>query len=407
MGRIRGVILAFFGGLGIGLIMCRLFAYAPGHSLIFALSGTLGAVAGACGTGRSEKQGLCAMGAGVVLAGVLGAVVLPGYLLPLLNLGCCLLGLGALTATGYGFYGPLGVWSCLIAGVALLVAGHWGIYWQAGVLVAVVMTLVLTLDGFRDGSLRKSQHKNRSYVHIPNPSNIRRHSFLLVAIFFGIALLASLLCWGMQSLLVALFRGLFTRGNALYDAFVQWVEPIMEAFLLWLRSRLNRDTSSGGGGGGTTDGGWRKTSYVGSALATSLLIGAFIVLCGAIALGVGGLFLHQRLKKRESRETEAYEDFVEKLDHPGLFRRFRGRKGKQRLKDYDTPAMKIRFVFQQLLRKKQHQQGSVAHKTPNELLDVTVTDEATLVAAYNRVKYGHGQISPEELAAAKRYYDRL
>lgn len=405
MGRIRGILLSGLSGFGLGLILCRLYDRSPLLSLIFSLSGFLGAVAGAVSTGRSNRGSFGIMAAGVLLGGGLGAVFLPGYFFPVLNLGVCLLGLGALVATGYGFYGPLGVWGTLISGTAMVVAGHWGKTWQMIALGAMLVILLLTLDGFRDSSLRKSQHKNRSFSHIGNPGNIRRHSFVLVAVFLALALGLSLICWGMQSLFVGIFRSIFTRGNWLYDAFVQWIEPIMEAFLLWLRSRLNQD--SGGGGGGDSeiiDTGFKRMPYVGSALATTLLITAFVVLCGALALGVGGLMIHRRAKKREAREPEDFEDFVEKLEHPGLFHRLKKRREKNRLRDYDTPAMKIRFIFQQLLWKKQKKQGDAISKTPNELLDESVADEDVLIRAYNQVKYGHGQISKEDLAAAERYY---
>lgn len=406
MGRIRGILLVGLSGFELGLILCRLYDLSPLFSLIFALAGFLGAVAGAISTGRSDRGSLGIMAVGVLLGGGLGAISLPGYFLPVLNLGACLLGLGALVASGYGFYGPLGVWGTLISGTAMLVAGHWGKPWQMIALGAMLVILLFTLDGFRDTSMRKSQHKNRSFSHIGNPGNIRKHSFVLLALFLALALGLSLICWGMQSLFVGILRSIFTRGNWVYDAFIQWIEPIMEAFVLWLRSRLNQDSGSGGGGDSEIiDTGFKRMPYAGSALATGLLIAAFVVLCGAVALGVGGLMIHRRLKKREEREPEDFEDFVEKLEHPSLFRRLKKRKDKSRLRDYETPAMKIRFVFQQLLRKKQ-KSGSVICKTPNELLDVSVTDEDVLIRAYNQVKYGHGQISEEDLAAVERYYQR-
>lgn len=405
MGRIRGILLVGLSGFGLGLILCRLYDRSPLLSLIFALSGFLGAVAGAISTGRSDRSSYGIMATGVLLGGSLGAISLPGYFLPMLNLGVCLLGLGALVASGYGFYGPLGVWGTLISGTAMLVAGHWGKTWQMIALGAMLAILLFTLDGFRDTSMRKSQHKNRSFSHIGNPGNIQKHSFILLGIFLALALGVSLICWGMQSLFVEIFRSIFTRGNWLYDAFIQWIEPIMEAFLLWLRSRLKQD--SGGGGHRDSeiiDTGFKGMPYVGSALATTLLIVAFVVLCGALALGVGGLMIHRRTKKREAREPEDFEDFVEKLEHPGLFHRWRKRREKNQLRDYHTPAMKIRFIFQQLLWKKQKKHGNAISKTPNELLDESVADEDVLIRAYNQVKYGHGQISKEDLAAAERYY---
>jgi hypothetical protein len=64
-------------------------------------------------------------------------------------------------------------------------------------------------------------------------------------------------------------------------------------------------------------------------------------------------------------------------------------------------------VFQQLLRKKQKTQPGAITRTPNELRDDTIRDEETVIAAYNRVKYAQGDVSPEELRAAERYLKHL
>lgn len=46
MGRIRGILLVGLSGFELGLILCRLYDLSPLFSLIFALAGFLGAVAG-------------------------------------------------------------------------------------------------------------------------------------------------------------------------------------------------------------------------------------------------------------------------------------------------------------------------------------------------------------------------
>lgn len=408
MGRIRGILLSLLGSFALGLILCRLWNLAPESALAFAAAGTLGAAAGALATGRSSGIGMAAMAAAILLSGLLGIWGFDGFLKPLVTVGLCLLTLAALTASGYGFYGPLGVYATLGAGLSMFISRSWGDSWEMAACITAISALLLTLDGFRDTSMRKSQHKNRSYRNIGNPAKIQQHSVLLVLIFLALALAAALLCRGVQSIVVAGIKALFSEGAVLYDEYLAWIKPIIDAFQAWLRSILHRKSGDGGGAGvEERDDGWKRLPYFGSAISTSIMVFCFIALCAAVSVLLGSLVIRSRMKGRNEKEIVDYEDFVEKLDRPGFLKRWQNRKKGQKLRDFDSPAMKIRFIFQQMLRRKAKDDNSAILKTPNELLDPTVTDEDILVDAYNRVKYGKGNVSNEDLAAAERYWKNL
>ena len=65
--------------------------------------------------------------------------------------------------------------------------------------------------------------------------------------------------------------------------------------------------------------------------------------------------------------------------------------------------MKIRFAFQQLLRRREQTEPMACAKTPNELREQDSADADTVIDAYNRVKYGLGNVTEQELQAARRY----
>ena len=408
MGRIRGILLSLLGSFALGLIFCRLWDLPPETALVFAASGTLGALSGAFATGRGTGISMTAAVTAILLSALLGIWQFDGFLKPLAIVGLCLLTLAALTASGYGFYGPLGVYTTLGAGLSMVISRSWGDFWEVTACLTAVFALLLTLDGFRDTSMRKSQHRNRSYRTIGNPAKIQQNSVLLVLFFLILALILTLLCWGVQSMVVAGIKALFSEGAVLYDEYMAWIKPILDAFQAWLRSILHRKSGDGGGSGiEERDDGWKRLPYFGSAVSTTIMVFCFIALCATVSILIGGLLVRSRIKGRREKEIVDYEDFVEKLDRPGFFKRRKAQKKGQKLRDFDSPAMKIRFIFQQMLRRKAQEDGRAILKTPNELMDPTVADEDIRVDAYNRVKYGKGNVSEEELTAAERYWKNL
>ena len=97
-----------------------------------------------------------------------------------------------------------------------------------------------------------------------------------------------------------------------------------------------------------------------------------------------------------------YIDEIERLERP-IRKRRKWFNRKQRFDDFDSPAMKIRFAFQQLLRRREQTEPMACTKTPNELREQDSADADVVIDAYNRVKYGLGNVTEQELQAARRY----
>lgn len=105
-------------------------------------------------------------------------------------------------------------------------------------------------------------------------------------------------------------------------------------------------------------------------------------------------------------EGEDYVDEIEALERPRTHRRFHRQSG-QSFSDFADDRLKIRFAFQQLLRRRKEKDNLAHTKTPNELRQEELEEEDRLIAAYNRVRYGDGNVTKKDILAAKRYLELL
>ena len=93
-----------------------------------------------------------------------------------------------------------------------------------------------------------------------------------------------------------------------------------------------------------------------------------------------------------------YVEEYEALERP-KWRLFH-RKRKERHPDYQG-AMKVRYAFQTLLRNRMKQDPTAYTKTPNELRKEQDTDD--LIDAYNRVRYGDGNVPQGQLENVEKW----
>lgn len=396
------------GSWGIGLILCRLQGLVPYGALVVLSAGMVGSTIGAVTMGRKPQVSIALFTAGLLSVAALSFWWFGGYLLPLLTSGVYLLTAGALTVTGYGFYGPLGVWSTVLLSLSVFAAGDYGGFWGISAGIAALFALLLTLDGFRDSSIRKSQHKKREHRVVDDPGHLQRHSYLLTGLFLILSLSVGLLTLGLSSGLVQAVRSAFSEGTAGAAGIFKWIFWLIEAFLQWFSDLFpdiedknptyqpdnSREAPIYTGG----EGSW---------LSTVIMIICFVLACLGLSIVLGRMLFKARRQNRHAQDISDFEDELESLTRPGFRLRWKRKRTRQRYREFSDPALQIRYVFQQLLRKRQKEDGTVLTKTPNEVLNPQVTDEAVLVAAYNRVKYAEGSVSPQELAAAERYLKKL
>jgi amino acid transporter len=316
-----------------------------------------------------------------------------------------LLSAGALLVSGYGFYTPLGIWTMVLLALSIPAATKLGL--RMPDTVGLLLALGLTLDGLRDSSMRKGQLRGRDSAHLENPGNLLEHSYGLLAIFALGAVILGLLTFGFSHYLGRGISALAGGSVAGVSGILRWIVWLITFIIQWF-SDLFPDLPEDGPGEGLSrdidqpvytggDGSW---------LSTVLLVILLVTLAIGLCAAAGAVLLGARKRAKKQETASDFVDEVEKLERPKGFLR-RKQRGRQKLSDFRSPNMKLRFVFQQLLRKKQKTQPQAITKTPNELRDDTIQDEKTVISAYNRVKYAQGEVTPEELQAAERYLKHL
>lgn len=397
---LRSVLLCFLGTWGAGLIVCRVLGLAPGDSLILAIGGGLcGSLSALCQSRGRVVSGVL-LGLGLLCAAGLGASL--GGPLPLLfAVVAGLLCFGAVTLGGWGFYGPLGVWSVVIWSVSILLSGAFGGSWQWASGLAALLSLGLTLDGFRENSVRRGRLLSRD-VPLGEAFGLLGNSRLLLGLFLCLAVAAALGLMGVFSLI---FGGIKLLGHFLLTGTGKLgytVALLLGKLITWLLSLLP-SLPSQESAAGRTEFKFDMEPYDGGSPGSTLLF-VMLLVVGAVALvTASGLWILR--KKRHKKETAPelcdYVDEIERLERP-KWRPFsrRGRK-KAKMSDY-RGAMKIRFAFQQLLKRRLEEDGTARSKTPNELRRAGHPDEDTLIDSYNRVRYGNRGVTEAEIAAAER-----
>lgn len=400
-GRLRSTLLCILGSFSVGVLLCQIQHSDFWGTLVFLAAGALGSLAGALVTGIKSKGCMLLVAAGFLCCAIAAVVCFGGYLMPIFGCAIYMLTFGALIVSGYGFYGPLGVWSTLLSALSAIAAT--GLFVPL-TLAVTLGCLILTLDGFRDSSLRKGQHKKREYKTVDNPGHMVQHSYILLGLFFVGALTLGLLTLGLSSGLLNGARRAMNEGVGGIGTVLNWIFWLIEAIIQWF-SNLFPDLEPGSGSPMDLPDHDIPiyTGGKGSLLWTIIMVVVFVCACLLISILAGRLLLKARKNAKSDDDICDFEDEIEELEHPRFGLRWKTRRKKQRYRDIQDPALKIRYVFQQLLRRKAKNDGTAIVKTPNELLDTSIPDEETLICSYNRVKYACGSVSGPELEAAERY----
>lgn len=390
-------LLGAMGAMGAGLIFCRALGLEPFWSLIPAAAGLLGGIGGMLGFGRSN----------LTAGGLLSLSVLAGFLGGLWGLGSVVGGLftaaaailvfTAITFWGYGFCGHLGCWSVILLASAVFLSGSFGARWQALASLCAVLGLVLTLDGFRVNALRKSQHLGAGDPTV-GLGHMGRGSLRLFVLFLLGSILAALICYLVVALLSGSAARLWAQIQETAVAFYNWLGVWIERFRAWFLGLFRLDVEREHTHVKEVRGGKPLPGIV-AAAGTALMVICLIV---GIGLFAGALLVVRhivRVRPKITRQAVDFVDEIEDLERPKGRLRTLLRRSKARMSDYQG-AMKIRFAFQQLLRRRKESDPTAYAKTPNELRQQPQED--ALIDAYNRVRYAQGDVTEADIAAAER-----
>lgn len=397
LGPIRTALLCCLGSLGAGNLLTGLLDLPEYHIALFVAAGLLGSGIGAITLEKSQKWMIGLLCGGMLAAIAAGILCLKDGMAMVFLAIVYALSAGAAIMGGYSYYGPTGWWCLAILALAYLLDAHTGV-----LLGAMLLGLVLTLDGFRASTMRKAQLKDQYVRHLDNPSGILGYSLMLLCILLPIMLGLGLLAMLLGDQLTGALGKVGARSAPGLLKVLTWIQGLILAFLKWFRSLFHFKK---GIDSAEPTGDYVPKQYSGgpgSWLMTILLVTATAVLLLSVAAGAGTVLLRRQKRPREEAEVQDYIDEIEQLERP-IRKRRRWFNRKQRFEDFESPAMKVRFAFQQLLRRREQTEPMACTKTPNELREQDSADADAVIDAYNRVKYGMGSVTEQELQAAKRY----
>ena len=391
--------------------------------LLPCLSG-IGYVLGRVSMRRSMglSMGLC--GVGVVLGGILSLVLCPAgtlvhVLIFLLTVFFSAFFFFAARKAGYSIYSPMAVTGILLHVLVLIICT--GMQWKDS--VARVLSIVsiafflLSLFSFSSKGLRKSMQRSVSEKRIRYPAGIQMGNFLLVTGFIIAA--------AFVSNIYPIFR-LFSAGFA-------YVVQAIIAFFAYLATLIKHKPI---GSDPVTEkepsiaedsilnaepkgeAGWVTNRVEIIAFVVVLLVVIYALYRLLMKLREKGVRLpafFQRFKDRFAPVAdEDYVDETESLfDAKEMLGETRARMKRalkklrerpQKLEDFPDNRMKVRFAFQQLLKRSVSRQPGASAMTPEELLRKDYPgepDTAALVDYYNKARYSEEPI-PDDAAACAR-----
>ena len=183
LGPIRTGLLCCLGSLGAGILLTELLGLPEYHTALFVAAGLLGSGIGAMTLEKFRKWVIGLLCGGLIAAILTGILCLKDGMAMIFLAIVYALSAGAAMVGGYGYYGPTGWWCLAILALAYLLGKHTGI-----LLGAMLLGLVLTLDGFRAGTMRKAQLKDQYAKRMDNPAGILGYSVMLLCIMLPVLL---------------------------------------------------------------------------------------------------------------------------------------------------------------------------------------------------------------------------
>ena len=299
---------------------------------------------------------------------------------------------------GYGFPAKLGLVTMTALLIDLLMTT--GIY-QSMSCIAAIAAGILTMDGMRDRSLRKAQLQNQIDRVSHGGTGLSANSVMLTAWFLIGAVLAAMVSYLLLRLLWIGILALISKLSGPAGDLFAWLRAMHQRFYAWFISHFQY-TPEGPHVKEEIDDAMDWTPGTGLLMTSSvLMIALFIIGAGMIA-AVGTVFVYQA-RKPKANPSDTPMDYVEEyeaLERPKL-RLFR-RKRREKPTDYQG-AMKVRYAFQTLLRNRMKLDPVAYTKTPNELRKAQDTLEDELIDAYNRVRYGDGNVPQGQLENVEKW----
>lgn len=368
------------------------------------------------------SMGLCI--GGTVIAVILAVLLSPAgvlirLLMALVTLFFSVFFFFSARKAGYAIYAPMAVTGILLHVLILIICT--GLQWEDSIarLLSVVSIafFLLSLFAFSSKGLRKSMHRTSSDRRVRYPAGMQMGNFLLVTGFIIIAAFISniypifhlfsnafshVINW-----LVALFALLSSKFHrrVLVDSTIDQAEQSVAE-----DSILNAEPKG--------EAGWVTTMVEIIAFVVVVLVVIYALYRLMLKLRERGVRLPGFLRNfRDRFAPVAEEDYVDETENLFDAREMLGdtrarmkkalhklRERPQKLEDFPDNRMKLRFAFQQVLKKLSAQNPGAAAMTPNELQHQDFPNEAEaaqFMTYYNEARYSTRDIPDDAVCCAR------
>ena len=395
---LRNTLLGTLGAMGVGLLLCRMLRYDVRFLWLLTGLGSMAGISASLAVQRGRIcQGIC-IGATVITSGIGGAWLIGNLWGGVYAMAAAIAVYLAVFTGGYGFPAKLGLVTVTALLIDMLMTT--GIY-QSISCVAAIVAGIMTIDGMRDRSLRKAQLQNQIDRVSHGATGLHANSVMLITLFLIAAVLAAVVSYLFLRLLWMGATALISKLSGPAGDLFAWLRVLQQRFYAWFISHFQY-TPEGPHVTEDFDDVMDWTPGTGLLMTSSvLMIALFIIGAGMIA-AAGAVFVYQ-VRKPKANSSDTSMDYVEEyeaLERP-KWRLFH-RKRKERHPDYQG-AMKVRFAFQILLKSRMKSDPSAFSKTPNELRDDKDENEDSLIDAYNRVRYGDGNVPQGQLEKVEKW----
>lgn len=320
---------------------------------------------------------------------------------------------------GYAIYAPMAITGILLHVLVLIICT--GLQWNDSVarLLSVVSIafFLLSLFAFSSKGLRKSLHRTSSDRRVRYPAGMQMGNFLLVTGFIIVA---------------AFISNIYPIFNLFSGAFSHVINALI-AFFALLSSKFHRrvlvDSTVDQAEQSVAEDSILNAEPKGEAgwVTTMVEIIAFVVVVLVVIYALYRLMMKLREKGvrlpgflrnfRDRFAPVAEEDYVDEtenlFDTKEMLADTRARMKKalrklrerpQKLEDFPDNRMKLRFAFQQILKKRSAQNPGAAALTPNELQNrdfSSDTEAAQFMEYYNEARYSDKDIPEDAVSCAR------
>ncbi len=408
----------------LGVLAEQLCGYPLYTCCLVPMLSVLGHLAGRLSMKMPAPVAMAMCGGSAVIATVLSYFLCPGF--TLVTLLICLLSLFfsvffffSARKAGYTIHAPTTVSGVLIHIFVLICCA--GFVWPQNVtqLVSVVSIIffLLTLFAMSAKGLRKSLFRGNSHKSVTYPAGMQMGNFLLVTGFIIIA---------------AFISNIYPIFNLFSEIFAYVLKAIIAAFAFFIslfdRRGFSTDVEEGVSQEAAQnsimnaepkgEASWITKSVEVFAFIVVVLFAMYFIIKIGQRLRNSGMRLPKFLRDLRDKfaavddedfvdETESLLDMKELVKDTGA--RVRGalkklRDRPQKMDDFPDNRMKVRFAFQQLLKKVSTRDPGAAAKTPNEILIQEYPGEEDFeefMDYYNQARYSTVEISDDAILCAK------